>query len=167
MCSQRNVWPNFVEFHLADASRFVFGRINNAGLNGIVDFCIGDDIRRHTEGIEKFCLNWRTHHTDRNILDFSHVRYWLVDDQVTDATSTVSQHQDVGTLVNVVDDRLQHVAGKNLTPMASISVKHRWIEQSRQLRKGGHVRRSCHSVVNRQALVHVGDIVFFKTQLAI
>ena len=167
MLGQRQLRSHFVELHLLDAGRLVLGRLDDAGLDGVVDLVIGDHGRRRAQRIEDAGPDRGALHADRQALHLFHVGDRPRREDVARAAARIAEQPDVGLFENVVGDRLQRVGFQHLVPVILVTEQERHVHQRRHLREGGHVGGRSHRIIHRQALVHVGDVVLLEAQFGV
>ena len=161
------VRADFVELHGFDARGLVLARLDHAVLDRVVDLVVGDHRRRHAGGAEGLAPDRGSLHTDLETPELRHVAHGLVGEDVPGATAGEADQHDVGFRGNLVGYGLQRVGIEHLVPVIEIAKQERRIDERGGFRERRHVRRRDDAVVDRDALVHVGEIVLLQAQLTI
>jgi hypothetical protein len=100
-------------------------------------------------------------------LHFGQVADRLVGEDVARAAARVADQHHVAFRVDLVGDRLQRVGVDHLVPVVEIAEQERRVDEWRRLRERRHVRRRHNAVIDRDALVHVREVVLLEAELAV
>ena len=161
------VGADFVEFHRLDPRRFILAGGDHAVLDGVVDLVVRDHRGRHAGGGKGLAPYRRALDADFQALHFSEIAHGLVGEDVAGAAAGVADQHHLGLLRDLVGDRLEHVCVEHLVPVIQVAEQERRVDERRRLGKGRHVRRRHDRVVDRNALVHVREIVLLQPEFAV
>src|SRR5262245_2771489 len=163
----REIGADLEEFHLLDAGSLVLARGDDAVLNRVVDLVVGDHGRGHPDRREGAAPDRRALDADLQPLHLGEVAHRLVDEDVAHAAAGIAGQRRVRLLRDLVGDRLEQVGVEHLVPVVEVAEQERRVDERGGLREGRHVRRRHDAVVDGDALVHVGEVVFLQPQLAV
>ena len=163
----REIGTDLVELHLLDAGSLVLARRDDAVLDGVVDLVVGDYGRRHADGREGAAPDRRPLHADLQPLHLGQVANRPVDEDVAHAAAGIADQHHVRLLRDLVGDRLEQIGVEHLVPVVEVAEQERRVDEGGGLGEGRHVRRRHDAVVDRDALIHVSEVVFLQPQLAV
>ena len=161
------VRADFVELHRLDAGGFVLARLDHAVLDRVVDLVVRDHRRRHADGGERLAPDRRALHANLEALHLGEVAHRLVGEDVARAAAGEADQHHVALRGDFVGDRLQRVGVEHLVPVVEVAEQERRVDERRGLGERRHVRRRHDRVVDRDALVHVREVVLLEAELAV
>ena len=167
MLGHGEVRRDLVELHLLDAGRLVLAGADDVVLDRVVDLVVGDHGRRHADRREGRAPDRRALHADLQALDLLQAAHLGVREDVARAAAGIADQHHARALLELVGDRLEHVALQHRIPVVEIAEQERRVDERRRLREGRHVRRRDDRVVDRGALRHVLEILLLEAELAV
>ena len=167
MLRQRDLRRDFVKLHLDHAQRFVVERGDNAGLNRIVCFAIGNNRWRGADGAKHPGLNRRTHDAHRQALQLGHVAHRLVGDEIAHAAAGESDQHDVRFLRHLIDNGFEHIGREHFVPMIVIAKQERQVQKRCSPREGRHVGWRSDGIVDGYTLAHVRKIILLQPEFTV
>ena len=132
---------HLVELHLLNSGRLVFRRLDDSGLDSVVDLAVGNDRRSRAHRLKNAGLNGSTHHPHGQTFQLLHVGDRLVDDQVSDATAGIPNQPDVGLFGHFFDNWIQGITLENHVPVIHIPKQERHVHERCRFGERGHVGR--------------------------
>ena len=140
----REIGTDLEEFHLLDAGGLILAGGDDAVLNGIVYFVVGDHGRRHANRREGAAPDRRALDANLQPLRLGEVAHGLVDEDVAHAAAGIADQHHVRLLRDLVGDRLEQVGVEHLVPVVEVAEQEGRVDERGGLREGracGRARR--------------------------
>jgi len=116
---------------------------------------------------EKVRLQIRPLHAHLQPLHLRQVADRPIDEDVAHTAAGIADQHHIRLLRDLVGDRLEQVGVEHLVPVVEIAEQERRVDEGGSLGEGRHVCRRHNAIVDRDALIHVGEVVFLQSEFAV